>query len=48
MMMKEIVVYLKEDYSENESIFVQEELSDEQIIKKVDETFVEWYYYDIL
>jgi len=46
--MIEIVVYLTEDYSINESIWVVRELSKEGITKIVNENFSKWYYYDIL
>lgn len=46
--MIEVVVYLKEDYSINESIWVDRELSKEEITKIVNNKFEEWYYYDIL
>lgn len=43
----EVVVYLKKDYSENESIWVDENLSMDEIIDLVDSAFEEWYYFDI-
>jgi hypothetical protein len=46
--MFEVVVYLTEDYSKNESIWVSNELSKEDITKIVNDNFDEWYYYDIL
>ena len=46
--MKEVVVYLKRDYSKNESIWVSNNLTKEKITKIVNDMFVEWYYYDIL
>ena len=48
IMMKEVVVYLKQDYSKNESIWVNGDLTKEQITKEVNDKFKEWYYYDIL
>ena len=48
MMLLEIVVFLKPDYSENESIWVESSLTNEEILAKVNETFEEWYYYDVL
>ena len=47
-MMTEVVVYLKRDYSKNESIWVSNNLAKEEITKMVNNMFVEWYYYDIL
>ena len=49
-MMKEVVVYLKQDYSENETIWVGSELTKNEITKLIDSKFKEWYYYyyDIL
>jgi hypothetical protein len=47
-MMKEVVVYLKQDYSKNESIWVSGDLTKAQITKEVNDKFKEWYYYDIL
>ena len=46
--MVEVVVYLTEDYSKNESIWVCRELTKEDITKIVTEKFKVWYYYDIL
>jgi len=46
--MVEVVVYLTEDYSKNESIWVNKELTKDEITKKVNERFDKWYYYDIL
>lgn len=46
--MTEIVVYLKKDYSENKSIWVDNNLTKEEITKVVNDKFIEWYYYDIL
>jgi len=46
--MVEVVVYLTEDYSKNESIWVGRELTKEEITKIVNEKFKVWYYYDIL
>jgi len=48
MMMKEVVVYLKQDYSKNESIWVDENLTKEQITQTINVKFKEWYYYDLL
>lgn len=45
--MLEIIVYLKEDYSINESIFVSENLSKEEITELVNQKFETWYYFDI-
>jgi len=47
-MLRRIVVYLKQDYSVNESIWVSEDLSKKQITEEVNRKFKEWYYYDIL
>lgn len=47
-MMKEVVVYLKRDYSINESIWVSGDLTKEEITKEVNKNFKEWYSYDIL
>jgi hypothetical protein len=44
----EVVVYLKKDYSENKSIWVNSELDKEEITKIVNQQFKEWYYYDII
>lgn len=46
--MVEVVVYLTEDYSKSESIWVSKELMKEEITKKVNEKFEIWCYYDIL
>lgn len=46
--MVEVVVYLTEDYSKNESIWVNNELTKDEITKIVNEKFDKWYYYDIL
>lgn len=45
--MIEVVVYLKEDYSINQSIWVSNLLSKEEITKIVNSKFKKWYYYDI-
>ena len=47
-MLQEIVVYLTPDYSQNESIWVEDSLTKEQITEKVNEVFGEWYFYDII
>jgi len=47
-MLKEVVVYLKQDYSINKSIWLSDSLSKEQITKIVNDKFNIWYYYDIL
>lgn len=44
--MEEVVVYLKLDYSINESIYVRQELTNEEVTKLVNENFDEWCYYD--
>jgi len=46
--MVEVVVYLKLDYSENESIWVDNDLTKEEITKIVNEKFDLWYFYDIM
>jgi len=46
-MKKEVVVYIKQDYSMNESIWVGDDLTKEEITKEVNKEFKEWYYYDI-
>jgi hypothetical protein len=46
--MVEVVVYLKLDYSENESIWVDNDLEKEEITKIVNEKFDLWYFYDIM
>ena len=46
--MVEVVVYLTKDYSKNESIWVSNELTKEEITKIVNDKFDKWYYYDIL
>ena len=43
----EVIVYLKEDYSLNESIFVSKNLSKEQLTELVNQKFETWYYFDI-
>jgi len=48
MIMYEVVVYLKEDYSLNETIYVSGDLTKEEITEKVNEEYKEWYYYDII
>ena len=45
--MVEVVVYLTENYSKNESIWVKNGLLKEEIIVIVNEKFNEWYYCDI-
>lgn len=47
-MMVEIVVYLKRDYSENESIWVSKDLTHEEITILVNDKFKEWFFYDII
>lgn len=44
--MEEVVVYLKLDYSINESIYVRRELTNEEVTQIVNENFNEWCYYD--
>ena len=38
----------KPDYSENESIWVESSLTEEEISNKVNEVFKEWYHYTVL
>jgi len=45
---KEVVVYLTEDYSENQTIYVHRDLTKEQITEVVNKQFAEWYFYDIV
>jgi len=47
-MLKEVVVFLTQDYKLNESIWVSSELTKDEITDKVNKKFKEWYYYDIL
>ena len=47
-MRKQVVVYLEEDYSKSESIWVSEDSTKQQITKEVNDKFKDWYYYDIL
>lgn len=46
--MTEVVVYLELDYSRNESIWVDNKLSKDEITALVNEKFPVWYYYDII
>lgn len=46
--MIEVVVYLTKDYSLNESIWVNADLTREQITQTVSDKFPIWYYYDIV
>lgn len=46
--MIEVVVYLTQDYSINESIWVSADSTKEEITKKVNENFSKWWSYDIL
>ena len=48
MMLLEVVVYLKQDYSKFESLYVRSNLTKEQITKAVNKKFKIWYSYDIL
>ena len=48
MVIVEVVVYLTEDYSENESIWVSGDLTKEEIKSVVNEKFEKWFYFDIL
>ena len=48
MIMREVVVFLKADYSLSESLWVSGDLTKEEITKLVNDSFTEWYYYDIL
>ena len=43
--MIEVIVYLSEDYSINESIWVDKKLSKQEITKIIDSKFKKWYYY---
>ena len=44
----QVVIYLKQDYSENESIWIDKNLSKKEITKIINKKFDVWYYYDIL
>ena len=46
--MTEVVVYLNEDYSQNESIWVDSSLTKEEITQIVNQNFETWFSYDIL
>lgn len=46
--MIEVVVYLKKDYSQNESIWVDSSLTKDQITQIVNQNFETWYSYDIV
>lgn len=46
--MTEVVVYLKEDYSQNKSIWVDSSLTKEEITQIVNQNFETWFSYDIL
>lgn len=48
MIMLEIVVYLKEDYSKSQRIWVSGNLDKDAITKIVDSKFDEWFFYDII
>jgi hypothetical protein len=47
-MLKEIVVFLSQDYKVNESIWISSELTKDEITEEVHKKYKEWYYYDIL
>lgn len=47
-MMIEIVVYLSADYSKNESIWVSDGMTKDQITEIIDDKYDEWYYFDII
>jgi hypothetical protein len=47
-MLKRVIVYTTEDYSEFDSIFVLEERTKEEITAIVNKQFEVWYYYDII
>lgn len=44
----EVVVYLKPDYSSNESFWISSELSRQEITEEVNKRFKQWHTYDIL
>ena len=46
--MTEVVVYLKEDYSQNESIWIDSSLTKEEITQIVNQNFETWFSYDIV
>lgn len=46
--MIEIVVYLNVDCSKNESIWVDSDLTKDEITDIVNDRFDKWYFYDIL
>ena len=45
--MKEIIVYLNQDYSVNETIYVDELLDREEITQQVNDNFSDWWSYDV-
>ena len=45
--MKEITVYLNQDYSVNETIYVDELLDREEITQQVNDNFADWWSYDV-
>lgn len=46
--MKEVIVYLKQDYSKHETFLVSGDLTEDQITKEVDDKFKEWYYHCVV
>lgn len=48
MIMYKIIVYLKEDYSLNETLYLSGDLTKDEITKEVNQKYKEWYYYDII
>lgn len=46
--MIEVVVYLTEDYSKNESIYVDNGLTTDEIATIVNQKFKKWYYFDVM
>ena len=45
--MIEVVVWLKEDYSESDNFYCSNTLSKEEITTEVNKRYKVWYYYDI-
>lgn len=46
--MKKVIVYINDDFTQTDVMFVDEMITKEELIKKLDKNYKHWFTYDIL